>query len=55
MRAKELAHEDGLAGPGENGIKESRPGAHPLAGFDLTTEAKKSEIKSQCANELTSR
>jgi hypothetical protein len=38
MRAKELAHENGLAGPGENGLKESRPGPHPLAAFDLTTE-----------------
>ena len=39
MRAKELAHENGLAGLGENGLKESRPGPHSLAGFDLTTEA----------------
>ena len=37
MRAKELAYENGLAGPGENGLKESRPGPHTLAGFDLTT------------------
>ena len=39
MWAKELAHENGLAGPGENELKESRPGPHPLAGFDLTTLA----------------
>jgi hypothetical protein len=39
MRAKELAYENRLAGPGENGLKESRPGPHSLAAFDLTTEA----------------
>jgi hypothetical protein len=38
MRAKELAHEDELAGSGENEIKESRLGPLPLAGTEGVTK-----------------
>jgi hypothetical protein len=37
MRATKLEDKNGLAGPGETGLKEPRSGLHPLAGFDLTT------------------